>query len=101
LLSIVNPGKAIQWGYIGDVGIVQDNLGGNEYYHMGMVPQRIPSFLETLEIFLMSPGVIYSSIQSAKPKGGWSSKQGDKASIKNDVVSVVLGILGECRCKVK
>ena len=48
-------GKSIQWGFIGDVGIVQDSLGGNKLYHLGMVPQRVESFLETIDVLLQMP----------------------------------------------
>lgn len=44
------PGLAIQWGAIGDVGVVAELLGGNDVVIGGTsVPQRIHSCLETLD----------------------------------------------------
>ncbi|CAG0925915.1 unnamed protein product, partial [Notodromas monacha] len=46
------PGLAIQWGAIGDVGVVLDLLGDNETIVGGTVPQRILSCLQALESLL-------------------------------------------------
>ena len=47
---------------MGDVGIVQRDLGGNSHFHMGLVPQRIHSYLQTLEQFLCAPDIVLSSV---------------------------------------
>ena len=47
---------------MGDVGIVQRDLGGNEHSVMGSVPQRVPSYLRTLEVLLQTPGAVLASI---------------------------------------
>lgn len=36
-------GLAIQWGAIGDVGVVSENMGGNDVVVGGTIPQRMPS----------------------------------------------------------
>ena len=47
------PGLAIQWGAIGDVGVVQEQMSGtNDSIIGGTIPQRLSSCLETLNIFL-------------------------------------------------
>ena len=43
---------AIQWGGIGDVGMVIDNLGSNDTVVGGTLPQRMVSCLETMDYFL-------------------------------------------------
>lgn len=55
-------GLAIQWGAIGDVGIVAETMGGNDVVIGGTVPQRIPSCMEVLEKFLQSQITVGSSL---------------------------------------
>ena len=43
---------AIQWGAIGDVGMVIENLGSNDTVVGGTLPQRMVSCLETMDYFL-------------------------------------------------
>jgi fatty acid synthase len=43
---------AIQWGAIGDVGMVIENLGSNDTVVGGTLPQRMTSCLETIDYFL-------------------------------------------------
>ncbi|CAF3544138.1 unnamed protein product [Rotaria sordida] len=43
---------AIQWGAIGDVGMVIENLGSNDTVIGGTLPQRMTSCLETIDYFL-------------------------------------------------
>ena len=43
---------AIQWGAIGDVGMVIENLGSNDTVVGGTLPQRMTSCLETMDYFL-------------------------------------------------
>lgn len=54
-------GLAIQWGAVGDVGVVAEVLGGNDVIIGGTsVPQRIPSCMEVLDQFLLSSHSIVS-----------------------------------------
>lgn len=46
------PGIAIQWGAIGDVGVILENMGDNNTVVGGTLPQRMPSCLATLDMFL-------------------------------------------------
>lgn len=46
------PGVAIQWGAIGDVGVILENMGDNNTVVGGTLPQRMPSCLATLDMFL-------------------------------------------------
>ena len=81
-------GLAIQWGAIGDVGVVADRMGGNDIEIAGSLPQRIKSCLEVLDRFLQSPETILSSHVMAIPKG--------RANLdKNiDLITKIYNILG-------
>uniref|UniRef100_A0A914ZHK0 Fatty acid synthase n=1 Tax=Parascaris univalens TaxID=6257 RepID=A0A914ZHK0_PARUN len=46
------PGIAIQWGAVGDVGVILENMGDNNTVVGGTLPQRIPSCLAALDLFL-------------------------------------------------
>ncbi|XP_074599538.1 fatty acid synthase-like [Brevipalpus obovatus] len=48
------PGVAVQWGAIGDVGVVAEQYGGNQVVLGGTLPQRIPSCMEVLDKFLQA-----------------------------------------------
>lgn len=50
--AIVSLGVAIEWGAVGDVGIVLEKLGDNSTIVGGTVPQRMPSCLAILDVFL-------------------------------------------------
>ncbi|XP_074599703.1 fatty acid synthase-like [Brevipalpus obovatus] len=58
-------GLAIQWGAIGDVGVVAESLGGNDVVLGGTIPQRIKSCMEVLDRFMQSPFSVASSIVMA------------------------------------
>lgn len=81
------PGKAIQWGAIGDVGMLADyqlkflgkGIGG-------MLPQGITSCLDTLDILLTSPEPIVCSMIV-------DDKQMTDAK-KGNVVDLILSIMG-------
>ncbi|CAH1398203.1 unnamed protein product [Nezara viridula] len=63
------PGLAIQWGAIGDVGLIIEALGGdNETVFGGTLPQRINSVLSTFEFFLQQPYPVLSSMVIAEKK---------------------------------
>uniref|UniRef100_A0A0N4ZTR7 Fatty acid synthase n=1 Tax=Parastrongyloides trichosuri TaxID=131310 RepID=A0A0N4ZTR7_PARTI len=55
------PGIAIQWGAIGDVGVILENMGDNNTIVGGTLPQRMPSCLATLDLFLSWNHPIVSS----------------------------------------
>ena len=52
---------AVQWGAIGDVGVVSEQFG-NDVNLGGTVPQRIPFCLEVLDKFISSEHSICSSV---------------------------------------
>jgi len=63
------PGKAIQWGAIGDVGMLADyQLMNVEKDFGGTLPQSINSCLEVLDILLTSNNPIVSSMIVADKK---------------------------------
>lgn len=55
------PGIAIQWGAIGDVGVILENMGDNNTVVGGTLPQRMPSCLASLDVFLSWNHPIVSS----------------------------------------
>ncbi|VDK43768.1 unnamed protein product [Cylicostephanus goldi] len=55
------PGIAIQWGAIGDVGVILENMGDNNTVVGGTLPQRMPSCLASLDMFLSWNHPIVSS----------------------------------------
>lgn len=81
------PGMAIQWGAIGDVGIILDQLGNNNTVIGGTLPQRIPSCFNTLDTFLSWNYPIVSSFVRADMarKGG---------SGQRDLLETVARIMG-------
>lgn len=55
------PGIAVQWGAIGDVGVILENMGDNNTVVGGTLPQRMPSCLAALDMFLSWDHPIVSS----------------------------------------
>ncbi|NXR62112.1 FAS synthase, partial [Rhadina sibilatrix] len=83
------PGLAIQWGAIGDVGILMKTMGHKDIVVGGTIPQQMSSCLEVLDIFLNQPHPVMSSFVlaekvSAKAEGG----------SQRDLVEAVAHILG-------
>ncbi|KAF1419112.1 Fatty acid synthase, partial [Spheniscus mendiculus] len=83
------PGLAIQWGAIGDVGILLKTMGNRDIVVAGTTPQQISSCLEVLDIFLNQPHPVMSSFVlaekvSVKTEGG----------SQRDLVDAVAHILG-------
>uniref|UniRef100_A0A8D0FYE7 Fatty acid synthase n=1 Tax=Strix occidentalis caurina TaxID=311401 RepID=A0A8D0FYE7_STROC len=83
------PGLAIQWGAIGDVGILLKTMGNKEIVVGGTIPQQISSCLEVLDTFLNQPHPVMSSFVlaekvSVKTEGG----------SQRDLVEAVAHILG-------
>ncbi|NXK65451.1 FAS synthase, partial [Sylvietta virens] len=83
------PGLAIQWGAIGDVGILMKTMGNKDIVVGGTIPQQMSSCLEVLDVFLnqlhpvMSSFVLAEKV-SVKAEGG----------SQRDLVEAVAHILG-------
>ncbi|XP_036124153.1 fatty acid synthase [Molossus molossus] len=84
------PGLAVQWGSIGDVGVILETMGSNETVVGGTLPQRIISCLEVLDVFLNQPHPVLSSFVLAD-KAAAVRSDGDG---QQDLVKVVAHILG-------
>jgi fatty acid synthase, animal type len=80
-------GLAVQWGAIGDVGVVSENMGGNDVVIGGTLPQRIPSCLSVLDRFLQSQEPVCCSLVKAQRSTESSGK-------KQDLVKSIANILG-------
>ncbi|NXL79375.1 FAS synthase, partial [Leptocoma aspasia] len=83
------PGLAIQWGAIGDVGILMKTMGNKDIVVGGTIPQQMSSCLEVLDVFLNQPHPVMSSFVlaekvSVKAEGG----------SQRDLVEAVAHILG-------
>ncbi|KFZ63512.1 Fatty acid synthase [Podiceps cristatus] len=83
------PGLAIQWGAIGDVGILLKTIGNKDVVIGGTVPQQISSCLEVLDIFLNQPHPVMSSFVLAE-KVSVKPQEGSQ----RDLVEAVAHILG-------
>ncbi|KAH1002410.1 hypothetical protein HUJ04_008498 [Dendroctonus ponderosae] len=83
------PGVAIQWGAIGDVGLILESLGGlNDTEVGGTLPQRMTSCLATMDTFLQQPHAVVASMVLAEKRKASSSNQ---VSL-TDAVANILGI---------
>lgn len=88
------PALGIQWGAVGDVGVVLDTMGGNDTVIGGTLPQRITSCLSTLDRFLQLQRIhpdapaVYSSFVLAERVA--TSTTSDKP----DLIASVANILG-------
>ncbi|XP_070494680.1 fatty acid synthase-like [Chironomus tepperi] len=81
------PGKAIQWGAIGDVGMLADfQLANMEKDIGGTLPQPISSCLEVLDVLLTSLDLIVSSTVVA-------DKHMEDFR-KGNVIDIILNIMG-------
>ncbi|CAF3471296.1 unnamed protein product [Rotaria socialis] len=87
------PGLAIQWGAIGDVGMVIENLGSNDTVVGGTLPQRMTSCLETIDYFLQqSPNIpVVSSYVLAEKLQNTSGSSTAAASLIETIANI-LGI---------
>ncbi|KAM4664019.1 fatty acid synthase [Discoglossus pictus] len=83
------PGLAVQWGAIGDVGVVLETMGSNDTVIGGTLPQRISSCLEVLDQFLNQPHPVMSSFVLAE-----KISVKIKAGGQQDLVEAVAHILG-------
>lgn len=84
---------AIQWGAIGDVGMVIENLGSNETVVGGTLPQRMASCLETMDHFLQQAKdkPIVSSYVLAEKVQKSSNDSSSNVSLL-DTIANILGI---------
>ncbi|XP_042150461.1 fatty acid synthase-like [Ixodes scapularis] len=81
------PGLAIQWGAIGDVGVLRETMGADVVVG-GTVPQRIGSCLTVLDRFLRQGHPVVSSLVKADLFSGAKTKD------KHDLVQTVAHIFG-------
>lgn len=84
------PGLAVQWGAIGDVGVVLETMGGNDMVIGGTLPQRITSCLEVLDFFLHQQKPVMSSFVLAE-----RTRVKSEAGNQKDLVDAVAHILGK------
>jgi fatty acid synthase len=89
-LALLPAGLAVQWGAIGDVGIVLEAMGTNDTVIGGTLPQRITSCLEVLDLFLNQPHAVLSSFVLAEKTVSRGDGEGQQ-----DLVKAVAHILGE------
>ncbi|XP_077481477.1 fatty acid synthase [Stigmatopora argus] len=83
------PGLAVQWGAVGDVGVVLETMGGNEAVIGGTLPQRIASCLHVLDQFLCQRNPVMSSFVLAE-RTVVKSEMGSQ----KDLVEAIAHILG-------
>ena len=79
----------MQWGAVGDVGIVLDTMGGNDTVVGGTLPQRISSCLTALDQFLNLSHPVVSSLVLAEKQGKGKGDTSDKASLVNSVAHIL------------
>ncbi|KAH7944594.1 hypothetical protein HPB52_021512 [Rhipicephalus sanguineus] len=81
------PGLAIQWGTVGDVGLIGESMG-QQTFLLGLAPQKIRSCIAVMDQFLSQGHPVVSSYVKAdqSPK-----LDGDK---KQDLIQSVARILG-------
>ncbi|XP_070708258.1 fatty acid synthase [Pempheris klunzingeri] len=84
------PGVAVQWGAIGDVGVVLETMGGNDAVIGGTLPQRIASCLEVLDLFLCQQQPVMSSFVLAE-RTVVKSEAGSQRNLV-DAVGHILGV---------
>lgn len=83
------PGVAIQWGAIGDVGLILETMGDNETVVGGTLPQRMSSCLATIDVFLQQPQPVLASMVLAEKRKGASDA--NQVSLI-DAVANILGV---------
>lgn len=81
------PGLAIQWGAIGDVGVLHDTMGADVVVG-GTLPQKISSCMAVMDRFLSQSHPVVSSLV----KADLSAKSDNKN--KQDLVQSIAHILG-------
>lgn len=84
------PGLAVQWGAIGDVGVVLETMGGNDAVIGGTLPQRVTSCLEVMDLFLCQQHPVMSSFVLAE-----RTVVKSEAGSQRNLVDTVAHILGK------
>lgn len=87
------PALAVQWGAIGDVGVVLETMGSNDTVIGGTLPQRISSCLEVLDRFLCQRKPVMSSFVLAE------RTVVKKEAAGQTLVEAVAHILGKIQAK--
>lgn len=83
------PGLAIQWGAIGDVGLILETMGNNETEVGGTLPQRMASCLQTMDHFMQQPHPVLASMVLAEK----NKRKSDEGNVSlTDAVANILGI---------
>lgn len=83
------PGKAIQWGAIGEVGLAYEMVHGNvDIEVVGTLPQRIESCLNALDTLLQSPQAIVSSLVVADKSTG-DQHQDPKLTLIKSIMKIM------------
>nr|XP_045622655.1 fatty acid synthase-like [Procambarus clarkii] len=82
------PGVAVQWGGIGEVGILANTLGNVEVG--GTKPQSVRSVLESLDVLLLSGSSIVSSLCLATRNSTKADASGGASLVKS--VANILGM---------
>lgn len=83
------PGLAIQWGAIGDVGLILETMGNNETEVGGTLPQRMSSCLSTMDHFMQQPHAVLASMVLAEKH----KKGANEGSVSlTDAIANILGI---------
>lgn len=83
-------GLAVQWGAIGDVGILLDLMGNSDTTVGGTLPQRIASCLEVLDLFLQQPYAVLSSFVLAEKTATHRDSK-----VQPDLLQAIAHILGK------
>ncbi|XP_030556630.1 fatty acid synthase [Drosophila novamexicana] len=81
------PGIAIQWGAIGDTGLIIEHMGNNDTVIGGTLPQRMSSCLQTLDIFMQQPHPVLASMVLAE-------KRKPEQSSRQSLISTIANIMG-------
>ena len=81
-------GLAIQWGAIGDVGVVQDQMGGNDVVLGGTVPQRLTSCFNVLDMFLKKTNLTVVS-STVLPENTGTNSNAEKPSLLTSVAKIL------------
>ncbi|XP_070068712.1 fatty acid synthase isoform X2 [Drosophila takahashii] len=80
------PGTAIQWGAIGDTGLILENLGDNDTVIGGTLPQRMNSCLETMDLFLQQPHPVMASMVVAEKR---KTEQANRLSLMATIANIM------------
>ena len=85
----LHVGLAVQWGAVGDVGVVLDTMGGNDTVVNGTLPQHITSCLAALDQFLNLSQPVVSSVVLAEKQSNGKRNTSSRASLVNSVAHIL------------